>query len=108
MRNDGANLREVKNLIHDNEPALTRKIARTTVNDAGFYFAESSSPFSWFGSHRLLYVFQFEKAFGSDEKVIACVEEFLDEKDQSFFAAGIDALPDRWRSEIGEQGAYIK
>ncbi len=48
-----------------------------------------------------------EKRFDNDEQVKTCIQAFFDLKPPEFYKRGIHMLPERWRSIVDSNGAYI-
>ena len=48
------------------------------------------------------------RIFESDDEVIAAVEEFFEEKNESYFTTGIQKLQDRWLRCVEKNGDYFE
>ena len=100
-------------LLHDNAPAHTSQAAMTAATDCGFQVLPHP-PYSPDMAPSYFYLFPKLKSnlrgtqFGSNEDVIAAVNEYLEDHEKDFYLEGISKLEQRWTECIALKGDYIE
>ena len=100
-------------LLQDNAPAHTSQVAMTAATKCGFEVLPHP-PYSPDMAPSDFYLFQKLKSnlrgtqFGSNEGVIAAVNEYLEDQEKDFYLEGISQLEQRWTKCIASKGDYIE
>ena len=100
-------------LLHDNASVHKSKVAQAAIHQAGFAelnhpaYSPDIAPTDY---HMFSHLKKFlrGKSFGSDDEVIATVEDYLSDLDSEFFSEGIESLRDRWLRVVAVDGEYIQ
>ena len=99
--------------LQDNASAHTSRVAVAAAGRCGFQllphpaYSPDLAPSDFF-----LFPAMKEslrgRHFGSNDEVIAAVDEFLEDKDEAFYRSGLLRLEHRWRKCIAAGGDYIE
>ena len=100
-------------LSQDIAPAHTSQVAIAAATDCGFEVL-THPPYSSDMAPSHFYLFPTLKSnlrgtqFGSNEGVIATVNEYLEDQEKDFYLEGISKLEQRWTKCIALKGDYIE
>ena len=100
-------------LLEDNAPAHTSQVAMTAATEWGFEVL-SHPPYSPDMTPSDFYLFPKLKSnlrgiqFGSNEGVIAAVNEYLEDQEIDFYLERVSKLEQRWTKCIAFKGDYIE
>ena len=100
-------------LLQDNAPAHTSQVAMTAATECGFEVLPHP-PYSPDMAPSDFYLFPKLKSnlrgtqFGSNEDVIAAVNEYLEDQENGFYLEGVSKLEQKWTKCIAIKGDYIE
>ena len=100
-------------LLQVNVPAHTSQVAMTTTTECGFEVLPHP-PYSPDMALSDFYMFPKLKSnlrgtqFGSNEGVIAAINEYLEDQEKDFYLEGISKLEQKWTKCIALKGDYIE
>ena len=101
-------------LFHqDNAPVHKSVVAMATLHDCGFELIQhppyspdlAPSDFHLFPNMKKDLA---GKRYHSDDDVISAVTDFFDDKDETFYKSGIQALQHRWQKCVDRNGDYVE
>lgn len=100
-------------MLHDNAPVHKAHLVQAAIQECGFQeishppYSPDLAPSNFYLFANLKKHLQGRK-FSDDEEVKSAVEEWFNEKDKTFYEAGLNMLPSRWERVIEHDGQYIE
>ena len=100
-------------LFQDNAPAHMSQVAMIAATECGFEvlphppYSPDMAPSDFYLSPKLKSNLRGTQ-FGSNEGVIAAVNEYLEDQVNDFYLEGVSTLEQRWTKCIALKGVYIE
>ena len=99
--------------MHDKSSAHTSQVALTAATECGFevlphpLYSPDMAPSDFYLFPKLKSNLRGTQ-FGSNDGIIAAVNEYFDDQENDFYLEGISKLEERWTKCIALKGDYIE